>query len=243
VLHLKCNQPQRAVEALEEMYLTRKYAFVEGLLTPACGSGCESEDERLLVAFRQSALFAGSNLARQMQRDRDLYWRRKGQLLERFRQLEPGRRPPAVVTVPGIIEGSPRRKALADVQLVDRPDGTRAAVQVRQGQQVTLLLAQTHVVPRPMGVIHDVRLGEQALKAGEIIFQLDMLDDGSQRYWKDGRVFTADLGTGIYCPFPGAGCAAEYLFVDAPAPEPVTWLKLRTSANVVGWSRQPERFE
>jgi len=112
----------------------------------------------------------------------------------------------------------------SDVTLFDSPNGKRVVGRVKKGQKVLALTGEVHSVPLRMIAHYDFPDG--GVKKGDTVYLLHYVGEGYWKAWHDGKLFdTAD--------FPDKGSR----------PKSTWWVKLKTSAGVIGWTVEHGNFE
>lgn len=248
VLHLKINDFRGAIDALEEMYIVNHFEIVDSFFNPEFKPECGSiYMYRLFAVLKEKDEFKNSTLARQMQKNREQYERRRKQFIRKYKNLNTKEKPPETYIAKGAcpFEGCfyGKWKVLKDSFLYDKPNGKTVVGKISKGDQVVAVTGEVYVKPRPIAIIYDVRIHDLvSLKNGDIIFQLDYIGEFAYRYWKDGDVFEADLGVLDYCPFPSRYRFAEYIFPEQERDPQIWWIKLQLSDKVYGWTKESGNF-
>jgi hypothetical protein len=114
--------------------------------------------------------------------------------------------------------------ARTDVTFVDVPDGKVVVGQIKKGEKVLALTGEIHSVPLPIVARKDYPV--VGVKAGDTIYLLHYVGEGSWKVWHMGNVFEID-------DLPG----------KVPKPKTTCWVKLKTSSGVIGWTIDQKNFE
>jgi hypothetical protein len=127
-----------------------------------------------------------------------------------------------------------------DVDLYDKPNGTRLVVHLKAGESVTGLTGEVHVKPTAAGVVRD----HINLKKGDVFFVLDYLGEGDFRFWVNGETTTTLAEPADVCPESSTDCWAQYIEPQASKTqhEHVWWVKVKTKLGQIGWTKESSSF-
>ena len=108
-------------------------------------------------------------------------------------------------------------EALADVAILDTPNGEKTVGRVKKGEKVEALTGEVHSVPLRVVVRHDYP--DSGVKAGDAVYVLHYEGEGYWKVWHDGKALSvADFSE------------------EGPEPKSTWWVKLKTRSGVVGWT-------
>lgn len=141
--------------------------------------------------------------------------------------------------------------ATSEVPLVDGPAGAPNGVVVKKNEQVEALTGEVHVKPLKVTVRREFMLSATRLRPGDTYWLLTYLGEGYYRAWLRGEIVDIDPDFG----WQGKHACAE---TDTCNSEPaggrgaflrwaregaVWWVKIRTKAGKVGWTREASKFD
>ena len=112
----------------------------------------------------------------------------------------------------------------SDVTLLDRPNGKSVVGRVKKGQKVLALTGEVHSIPLRTIVHHD--FPDAGVNAGDTIYILHYVGEGYWKAWHNGKLFDLD-------DFPD----------KSSKPKSTWWVKVKTSAGVIGWTVEHSNFE
>lgn len=113
--------------------------------------------------------------------------------------------------------------AQSDIALLDRPDGKQYVGRIKKGSKVLALTGEVHSAPRRVILTKDDQ--DAGVKAGEVIYVLHYIGEGSWKAWHKGKII--EIGD-----LPGTGWK----------PEITWWVKLKSPSGVIGWTVERGNF-
>ncbi len=256
-LHLKNNDFQGAMAALETMY-AKKFMVVETFFDPSEAKDYFKDDEiayKLFQKLKESNEFINSNLAKEMLENRINHRQRIKDALDKLNNLKESDKPPKLYVTKGAEAFRPHGPyppieeliVKINTEIFESPAGTKITGQALKGNKVKMLSGETHVEPKPLVILDDFQFSDRnvVLKKGDIIFKLDCPgEEGACRYWKGGHEFIEEIVTYKYIPFKDNRVAyAEYIFPEQADINAISWIKIKLPNGAQGWTKQIDNFQ
>jgi len=113
--------------------------------------------------------------------------------------------------------------ALANVTLLDIPNGKKVVGHIKKGEKVLALTGEVHCVP--LRVIAKGDEPDAGVKAGDTIYILHYEGEGYYKVWYDGKL--VDI---------------QNFSDNARQPKSTWWVKLKTRSGVIGWTVEHRNF-
>ena len=114
--------------------------------------------------------------------------------------------------------------ARTSVTLVVGPNGKKIVGRIKKGERVLALTGEVHSIPLRVVAQHDDP--DAGVKAGDTVYILHDIGEGYWKAWHDAKLYDTD-------DFPDKGSK----------PKSTWWVKLKTSAGVIGWTVEHRNFE
>jgi hypothetical protein len=142
-----------------------------------------------------------------------------------------------------------RWSVLANTDLFNQPKGMQRIAKVSQGQWVTAVTGEVHLVPVPMKVVFD----HGRLHVGDQAYLLTYEGEGVMKVWMNGFISEEDVwfasdskwqdwgdvdGKRLTCAHPRKECWGR---IENP-PEADWWILIKTPAGIQGWTREHGHF-
>jgi hypothetical protein len=126
--------------------------------------------------------------------------------------------------------------------LFDKPESDTQIAHLDEGDTVEALTGNVYLQPKPVGVVHDLKLDrETTVPAGEIVFILDYMGEGYSRIFYRGKTYsTSTYFLRSRCPRPNGRCWGEFLTHDTARHD--WWVKLRTPEGLTAWTNRLNLF-